>query len=43
MRKEIIEFLEKEKNTDIRILKYSDNMNLEYSIDNILFECPKSF
>ncbi len=43
MRKEIIEFLEKEKNTDIRILKYSDNMNLEYSIDNILFECPKSY
>ena len=43
MRKEIIKFLEKENYTDIRILKYSDNMKIEFSMDNILFECTSQY
>ena len=43
MRKEIIKFLEKENHTDIRILKYSDNIELEFSMDNILFECTSEY
>lgn len=43
MRKEIIKFLEKENHTDIRILKYSDSLELEFSMDNILFECTSEY